>query len=125
MGQIHFGEATSTEIWNAVNPFITAAMKKTSGSECMVTNMYYAIGDFITRIFTGTDAEPIGSGCNLSAATFFMLTDEDIFTRDTLDDYDMLTTVNDPDNLYYNEWFHDWQTKATNKFPTVLPLNST
>ena len=122
MGQIKFGEASSKEIWNSVNPFITEAMKKTSGSECMVTNMYYAIGDFITRIFTGPNAEPIGSGCNLSAATFFMLTDEDIFTSDTLDDYDKLVIANDP---YYNEWFHDWQTKATNKFPTVLPINST
>lgn len=123
MGQIKFGSATSTEIWNSVNPFITTAMNKTTGSECMVTNMYYAIGDFITRIFTGTNAEPIGIGCNLSAATFFMLTDEDIFTRDTLNDYDKLDTVGNP---YYNDWFHKWQTSETNtnKFPTVLPSKS-
>jgi hypothetical protein len=91
-GSIKFGEATSKSIWTAVDSFVTTAMKRVSGSECMVTNMYYSIAHFRKKVFTGNNAEPIGKRCNLSAATFLMFTDEDIFTNDTLDDIEKLTS---------------------------------
>lgn len=84
-GTIPFGDASLSEIWGAVNPFITGVMKTLSGSESMVTNLYYAIASTVQRMFYGEGATTPGAGCALTAASFIMLTDESIFTPDTLD----------------------------------------
>lgn len=60
-------------------------MKRLSGSESMVTNLYYAIASTVQRMFYGEGATTPGAGCALTAASFIMLTDESIFTPDTLD----------------------------------------
>ena len=118
LGQIKFGDATSKEIWDTVDPFIENAMKKTGLSESMVTNMYYSIANFMKIVFEGDGAETIGANCRLSSAAFIMFTDESIFTSDTLSSVGKLTKEGD---AYYHEWFKNWQKNATNKFPDKLP----
>ena len=121
LGQIKFGEASSKQIYQVVSPFIDNVPKNTS-SECMITNMYYAIANFRKRIFGSSgEHETVGRTCRLSAATFLMFTDESIFDTDSLDYVSKLTTSGDP---YYHEWFAQWQANATYKFPTKLPTNN-
>ena len=110
-GTIPFGNATLSQIWGAVNPFITDVMDKLSGSESMVTNLYYAIASTVHRMFYGEGATAPGAGCAMSSASFVMLTDESIFTDDTLDNIDWLKDSTLPKKnkkIPPGTWYSSW-----------------
>ena len=129
-GTIPFGSASLSQIWGEVNPFIKKVMKHLHGSESMVTNLYYAIATTVERMFEGEGHTNPGASCALSAASFVMLTDESIFTSDTLDYLDWILNPNHPEDdpdippgTWYSAWFAEWQENATNKFPTTFSLD--
>lgn len=113
-GTIPFGNASLSEIWAAVDPFI-ANVKHNSSSESLITNLYYTISDTVKRMFEAEGHTNPGAACALSAASFIMLTDESIFSSDTLNDVSKLSNAS---NQWYCPWFAAWQRNATNKFPT-------
>ena len=121
LGSLRFGDVTSKEIYEMVNPTINTIMRKLSGSESMITNLYYSISDFLNRVFGVSGASDpmtnIGENCDLSSATFILFTDESIFTSDTLKDVEWLS---DPTQIgYYQSWFANWQANSENKFPVT------
>ena len=115
-GTIPFGNASLSEIWSAVDPFI-ANVKHNTSSESLITNLYYSISDTVKRMFEAEGHTNPGAACALSAASFIMLTDESIFTSDTLNDVGQLSTAS---SKWYCPWFASWQANATNKFPTSV-----
>lgn len=118
-GTIPFGEASLSEIWNSVSPFIEDVRESgTGGSESMITNLYYSIAETVKRMFYNEGSTSPGATCLLSAASFILLTDESIFTNDTTDAVDWLTNPQKSD--WYSEWFDRWQSNNNNdnKFPT-------
>lgn len=116
-GTIPFGSASLSEIWHKVSPFVNG-IAKNGGSESMITVLYYSISDFIKRMFdSGENSTRPGKDCNIQSASFILLTDESIFTDDTLQNVDYLW---DSRSKWYSEWFHIWMLTATNKFPVSL-----
>lgn len=81
--------------------------------------MYYALSTTIERMFGGDNPLPPGTPSNaLSAISFILLTDESIFTDDTLKDVGKLSNA---DSKWYCPWFAAWQSSPNNthKFPTT------
>jgi hypothetical protein len=82
--------------------------------------MYLAIADMRKRLFGGaTPMVTIGSSSQIRSLSFILLTDESIFTPDTLDGVSALYTRDT--NKHYDQWFADWHSRATNKFPVTTP----
>lgn len=88
-GSLSFGQASLSEIWNEVSPFIDG-IPKHSSSESMITDLYYSICNFLHRMFEVEDMAKPGKSCKLMAAAFALFTDESILTSDTLRDLNYL-----------------------------------
>ena len=117
VGNISFGEATLGEIWNSVSETIDG-IQRLHTSEAMVSCMYLAIADMRKRLFDGENPmATIGSSSQIRSLSFILLTDESIFTPDTLDGVNSLYTRDT--NKHYDKWFADWHSLATNKFPVT------
>lgn len=117
-GSIPFGNATVKEICQAVFPFVNGiARGDEASSESMITNLYFSISNIVKRMFE-KNAVTIGKNCALSAVSFILLTDESIFTSDTLYGVGALTNSS---SKWYSEWFKTWQrqsSSSSNLFPT-------
>ena len=105
-GTIPFGNATLSQIWTPVDNLITKVMKNLHGSESMVTNLYYSIASTMDRMFHSEGSTTPGKRCELTAVSFIMLTDESIFTSDTLQYHEYLV---DQNNSWFCPWFKQWQ----------------
>lgn len=125
-GTVPVGGATLTSIWGAVSPFIDVVPRNKS-SESMITNLYYSIANMIQRMFYGRGHTDPGKKCTMSACTFVLLTDESIFTNDTLQNVDYLYDASKPagenKGVWYSNWFADC--KTYNLFPLSYTTNDT
>ena len=113
-GTIPFGQASLSTIWDSVSPFIDG-IKHNSSSEAMVTNLYYSIASTIHKMFYDEGHTNPGKGCELSSVSFLLMTDESVFTSDSLNDVGLLTRTT---SEYYSSWFSEWQANADNGFLT-------
>lgn len=96
-------------------------IQKQSSSESMITCLYYAIADVVKYFFYNADSDKnqtIGN-TQLKAMNFTLLTDESIFTLDTLKDYKKLvsdsTAPANSNGRFYSVWFKQWQSTSDEK----------
>ena len=108
-------KVTVDKLWKEVSKTIDSISKHGS-SEAMLTLLYFAIckvyGNFLEK-----DAFEDGylvSSRILRCVNFVLLTDESIVTSDTFVDVTRLSSSGDK---WYSNFYHQWQSNATNKFP--------
>jgi hypothetical protein len=109
LGDLDIATATPADIFKPVSDLIIRVPKRNT-SEAMISCMYYALADIYANVVS---KQEIGVGW-LKGVNFVVCTDESIFTSDTLDQYSNVK------NKATFSWFKNWQTKATNKFPSTL-----
>ena len=99
LGTLTFGSISLDEIYPKCDSLINR-IKKNRSSEAMISCLYNAISKIQYNVLSDSD-DPIRPGRHLKGLVFVLLTDESIFTDDTLKGYRKLIGTSSSPNWFY------------------------
>lgn len=109
LDHLNVSQSSISTLWDKINDVVNDIMSSTSSSEAMMTCLYAAIGSVMSKD-GGKFASRVNGSTNLKSLNFVLLTDESMFTSDTMDGYS--TVVNG------STWLKNFQSKSATPLPT-------